>query len=256
MEHYRNNEIHQSGSVDLTDRLALLTMESVGRAEVLTNVATEIQETATAAVPSAVPSSSSSAAAVETLEAVEVAGAAASGEPLAPLSAPQSTAAADRLSHFCEKNRSLLNALVRQNIRLLEGSLMPLLSSQGGRKILDFDVKRAYLKLKLRRLRRSAEKEEDEDDKNTVGFSEESESDDMPIAVEIERERIIESSYNALQHVSPRRLLRGNFDIIFENEEGVDGGGLTREWYALLMREVSALGAASVHSHVTLLRCL
>ena len=116
---------------------------------------------------------------------------------------------------------------------------MPLLSSQGGRKILDFDVKRAYLKLKLRRLRRSAEKEEDEND--TTGFSDDSDIDDMTIAVEIERERIIESSYNALQHVSPRRLLRGNFDIIFENEEGVDGGGLTREWYALLMREVSVL---------------
>ena len=165
-----------------------------------------------------------------------------SAQSTAPPSTHQFAAAAEHLSHFCEKNRSLLNALVRQNIRLLEGSLMPLLSSQGGRKILDFDVKRAYLKLKLRRLRRSAEKEEDEND--TTGFSDDSDIDDMTIAVEIERERIIESSYNALQHVSPRRLLRGNFDIIFENEEGVDGGGLTREWYALLMREVSVLCAA------------
>ena len=137
----------------------------------------------------------------------------------------------DHLSQFSENNRSLLNALVRQNIRLLEGSLLPLLASTACRKILDFDVKRAYLKLKLKRLRRSVERD---GQRTTI----DSQDDEETIPVEVERERIIECSYDALQHVKPRHLLRGKLDVMFENEDGVDGGGLTREWYSLLMREV------------------
>ena len=137
----------------------------------------------------------------------------------------------DHLIQFCENNRSLLNALVRQNIRLLEGSLLPLLTFTACRKILDFDVKRAYLKLKLKRLRRAVERDEQ-------WTAIDSQDDEETIPVEVERERIIECSYDALRHVNPRHLLRGKLDVMFENEDGVDGGGLTREWYSLLMREV------------------
>ena len=138
----------------------------------------------------------------------------------------------ERLSEFCENNSSLLNALGRQNTRLFEGSLVLLLTSLGGRKILDFDVKRAYLKLKLRRLARgsdtrsASEEESDEED------------DDATIGMEIERDRILQCTYEALQFITSKKLLRSNFDIMFVGEDGVDGGGLTREWYALLMREV------------------
>jgi E3 ubiquitin-protein ligase HUWE1 len=33
-------------------------------------------------------------------------------------------------------------------------------------------------------------------------------------------------------------LIRSRLDIVFEEEEGVDAGGLTREWYLLLVREI------------------
>ena len=108
---------------------------------------------------------------------------------------------------------------------------MSILASTVCRKILDFDVKRAYLKLKLKRLRRSMERD---GQWTTI----DSQDDEETIPVEVERERIIECSYDALQHVKPRHLLRGKLDVMFENEDGVDGGGLTREWYSLLMREV------------------
>ena len=140
-------------------------------------------------------------------------------------------ASEEKLTTFCDKNRALLNALVRQNIRLLEGSLMPLLALPGCRKILDFDVKRTYLKLRLKRLKRAVRDVENEDD-------EDEEDDDMTIALEVDRERIIDCSYEAFQDISVRNLVRGKLDIMFEDEDGVDGGGLTREWYALLMREV------------------
>ena len=143
-------------------------------------------------------------------------------------------ASAEKLTLFCEKNRALLNALVRQNIRLLESSLMPLLALPGCRKILDFDVKRTYLKLRLKRLKRAIHSDEDENEEE----DEDEEDDDMTIALEVDRERIIECSYEAFQDVSVRHLIRGKLDIMFEDEDGVDGGGLTREWYALLMREV------------------
>ena len=54
-----------------------------------------------------------------------------------------------------------------------------------------------------------------------------SQDDEETIPVEVERERIIECSYDALQHVKPRHLLRGKLDVMFENEDGVDGGVLT-----------------------------
>ena len=109
--------------------------------------------------------------------------------------------------------------------------MLPLLASTACRKILDFDVKRTYLKLKLKRLRRSVERD---GQWTTI----DSQDDEETIPVEVERERIIECSYDALQHIKPRHLLRGKLDVMFENEDGVDGGGLTREWYSLLMREV------------------
>jgi hypothetical protein len=137
----------------------------------------------------------------------------------------QPTLKIEHLALFCEKNRILLNSLLRSNIRLLEGSLSLLVALPDCRKVLDFNVKRSYLKLKLKRLQRWNDDCEDEDD-------------DMTIALEVERERLIECSFEAFQEISVRQLVKGKLDIMFEDEEGVDGGGLTREWYALLTREI------------------
>ena len=150
-------------------------------------------------------------------------------------------ASADRLTFFSEKNSALLNVLLRNNIRLLEGSLMPILHLPGCRKILDFEVRRTYLKLRLKRLKRAVhgDKYEDQDEDDV--------DDDMTIPLEVDRERIIECSYEAFQDLSVRHLVRGKLDISFADEDGVDGGGLTREWYALLMREVHAVLTSLLH---------
>ena len=41
---------------------------------------------------------------------------------------------------------------------------------------------------------------------------------------------MLEQSFHALSEVSPRYLLRCTMDIAFCGEEGIDSGGLTREW--------------------------
>jgi hypothetical protein len=42
--------------------------------------------------------------------------------------------------------------------------------------------------------------------------------------------KVLEQSFHALSEVSPRYLLRCTMDIAFCGEEGIDSGGLTREW--------------------------
>ena len=81
-----------------------------------------------------------------------------------------------------------------------------------------------------------------------------SQYDEETIPVEVERERIIECTYDALQHVKPQHLLRGKLDVMFENEDGVDGGGLTREWYSLLMREVKMAINQSINQSINIQR--
>lgn len=44
------------------------------------------------------------------------------------------------------------------------------------------------------------------------------------------RSQVLEQSFEALSEVSSRYLLRCSFDITFFGEEGIDSGGLTREW--------------------------
>ena len=104
-------------------------------------------------------------------------------------------------------------------------------------RVLDFKVKRNYLKLKLRHLKRELEEKEDTD--------EEEYDDDMScIDVEVDRERVLECSFEAIHNTSPRVLLTRRLNIVFDEEEGVDAGGLTREWYSILTREIFRADAA------------
>jgi hypothetical protein len=112
---------------------------------------------------------------------------------------------------MCEKNKKILNHLIKQNINLLSDSLSILAKKLP--KILDFDNKRAYFKLALSHQKSSY----------------------RPIELTIRRSEIFPDSYNQLISKSPAEL-KGKLRIKFKDEEGYDAGGVAREWFLELSR--------------------
>lgn len=122
-------------------------------------------------------------------------------------------------SKFAEKHRRLLNAFVRQNPSLLEKSLSMLLKAP---RLIDFDNKRAYFRSRIRQ----------QNEQHLSG----------PLRISVRRAYILEDSYNQLR-MRPSQDLKGRLNVHFQGEEGIDAGGLTREWYQLLSRVVFDKGA-------------
>ena len=60
--------------------------------------------------------------------------------------------------------------------------------------------------------------------------------------ISVRRAYILEDSYNQLRMRSARDL-KGCLNVHFQGEEGIDAGGLTREWYQSLSRVIFDKGA-------------
>ncbi|XP_073159024.1 E3 ubiquitin-protein ligase UPL1-like [Henckelia pumila] len=122
-------------------------------------------------------------------------------------------------ARFAEKHRRLLNAFIRQNPALLEKSLCMMLKAP---RLIDFDNKRAYFRSRIRQ----------QHDQHLSG----------PLRISVRRAYILEDSYNQLRK-RPSQDLKGRLNVHFQGEEGIDAGGLTREWYQLLSRVLFDKGA-------------
>jgi hypothetical protein len=120
-----------------------------------------------------------------------------------------------RFAMFAEKHRGLLNDLVRQNPALLHGTFKVLLKYP---RVLDFDNKRAWFRHQLQKL------------KDTRGYY-------GGVRLRINRAKVFEDSYRIMSGRTPEEL-RGRMTVQFQGEEGIDAGGLTREWYDILAKEV------------------
>lgn len=127
---------------------------------------------------------------------------------------------ASKLVKFAEKHHDLLNKVLRSNIHLLETTFSPLVNVTKLRALLHFDIKRAFFKSKLKRLRSSSTR--------MYGGS---------LKITVRRSHIFEDSFNNLRYKSADEMRR-RLSVSFHNEEGVDAGGLTREWYNVLAREI------------------
>ncbi|KAE9121148.1 E3 ubiquitin-protein ligase [Phytophthora fragariae] len=128
-----------------------------------------------------------------------------------------------RLANFVESNRVLLNLLVREKPSLLDTSLAALIKISRCRAYLAFDNKRTYFHSAMKRLRQTALR-------NHGGGS-------SSVRIPVRREHIFEDSYYALRMRSGTELRR-KLHISFTGEEGIDAGGVTREWYMILAREM------------------
>ncbi|KAI3703086.1 hypothetical protein L6452_28841 [Arctium lappa] len=122
-------------------------------------------------------------------------------------------------ARFAEKHRRLLNAFVRQNPGLLEKSLSMMLKAP---RLIDFDNKRSYFRSRIRQ----------QHDQHLTG----------PLRISVRRAYVLEDSYNQLR-MRPSQDLKGRLNVHFQGEEGIDAGGLTREWYQLLSRVIFDKGA-------------
>jgi len=124
-----------------------------------------------------------------------------------------------RLVEFAASNKILLNALLRSNPSLLEKGLRAMVKMPKCRVFLDFDVKRAWFKTQVRRLRQQASRR--------YGS----------VRLNLRRKHVFDDSFHAFVHRNAEEL-RGRLQITFAEEEGVDAGGLSREFFAILAKEM------------------
>ncbi|XP_051864982.1 E3 ubiquitin-protein ligase HUWE1 isoform X6 [Pristis pectinata] len=116
---------------------------------------------------------------------------------------------------FAETHRTVLNQILRQSTtHLADGPFAVLVDYI---RILDFDVKRKYFRQELERLDEGIRKED--------------------LAVHVRRDHVFEDSYRELHRKSPEEM-KNRLYIVFEGEEGQDAGGLLREWYMIISREM------------------
>jgi E3 ubiquitin-protein ligase HUWE1 len=123
-----------------------------------------------------------------------------------------------RLVMFVQSHADLLNMLVRARPALLEGTLSALIRVLPLRTHLLFDNKRVYFFSQLH--------------KRTVNIR-----GRRGIHIQVRRGQIFEDSFHQLRD-RHKEDLRGRLQVSFHGEEGIDAGGLTREWYLTLSREI------------------
>jgi E3 ubiquitin-protein ligase HUWE1 len=124
-----------------------------------------------------------------------------------------------KVINFVEANKVLINALVRNNSSLLDKGLRSLIQIPRCRIFLDFDVKRHWFKQQMRRLRQQASRRHGS------------------LRLHLRRQHVFEDAYNQLRLRNSEEM-RGRLHITFRNEQGVDAGGLSREFFGILAKEI------------------
>lgn len=114
---------------------------------------------------------------------------------------------------FTDEHKKILNQMVRNNPKLMSGSFSVLIRNP---KVLEFDNKRVYFEQKLH----------------------ENVTDVPTLPVNVRRDQVFLDSYRALFFKNPEEVRKAKLEIQFKGEQGVDAGGLTREWYQVLSRQM------------------
>ncbi|RMZ82489.1 hypothetical protein DV737_g2008, partial [Chaetothyriales sp. CBS 132003] len=121
--------------------------------------------------------------------------------------------------NFTTEHRKILNDIIRQSPKLMQGagSFSLLVKNP---KVLDFDNKRAYFTKQIHsRLHQQRHVQ-------------------TPLQLNVRRDQVFQDSYKALYYKSADEMKYGKLNIRFNGEEGVDAGGVTREWFQVLARGI------------------
>jgi E3 ubiquitin-protein ligase HUWE1 len=118
---------------------------------------------------------------------------------------------------FTEDHRKILNELIRNNPKLMNGNLSILAKNS---KVLEFDNKRNYFNRKLHTR------------------ADRSQPHGASLQLAVRRENVFLDSYKALYYKTPDEIKNGKLNIRFNGEEGIDAGGVSREWFAVMARQM------------------
>ncbi|KAI9329266.1 hypothetical protein BDR26DRAFT_939429 [Obelidium mucronatum] len=118
-------------------------------------------------------------------------------------------------NNFTEEHKKILNVMVRNNPTLMSGSFSLLIQNP---KVLEFDNKRTYFNQQLHK--KSAH----------VHYG--------SLPLNVRRAQVFEDSYHQLHGRSGDEIKYGKLNIRFHDEEGVDAGGVTREFFQVLARQM------------------
>ena len=138
----------------------------------------------------------------------------ASTSPRSPTSARESME--DLFVTFTDAHRKVLNLMVSNNPSLMSGSFSLLVHNP---RVLDFDNKRNYFNQQLHRRPHNREHH-------------------GTLQLNVRRQRVFEDSFQYLQRKTGDQIKYGKLSVRFYDEEGVDAGGVTREWFQILARQM------------------
>ncbi|KAI8600747.1 hypothetical protein EDD21DRAFT_306070, partial [Dissophora ornata] len=122
----------------------------------------------------------------------------------------------DLFLQFTEKHSKILNIMVRNNPALMSGSFSLLVHNP---KMLEFDNKRNFFTQQLHK--RSLTRDH-------YGS----------LQMNVRREMVFMDSYSHWQSRTGDEIKYSKLNVKFHGEEGVDGGGVTREWFQVLARQM------------------
>ncbi|KAH9963908.1 hypothetical protein BC827DRAFT_99895 [Russula dissimulans] len=122
----------------------------------------------------------------------------------------------DLFVSFTDAHRKVLNVMVRNNPALMSGSFSLLVNNP---RVLDFDNKRNYFNQQLHKRPHSREHH-------------------GTLQLNVRRQRVFEDSFQSLQRKTGEQIKYGKLSVRFYDEEGVDAGGVTREWFQILARQM------------------
>ena len=117
--------------------------------------------------------------------------------------------------NFTTEHRKILNELVRQNPKLMSANFGLLVKNP---KVLEFDNKRSYFNRQMHSRHREARHPQ------------------PPLQLSVRRSEVFLDSFKSLYFKSADEMKYGKLSIRFHGEEGVDAGGVTREWFQVLAR--------------------
>eukprot|EP01038_Epipyxis_sp_PR26KG_P005357 gene5357-7431_t len=131
------------------------------------------------------------------------------------------TSKTQRLISFVQANKGILNLIIKSRPNILESSFASLIRITQLRPFIIFENKRKYFFTQLKK----------------AISQQSSHNSRRGIHLQIRRNQIFEDTFHQLR-VRTADELRGRLQVNFFGEEGVDAGGLTREWYSILSREI------------------
>jgi len=138
---------------------------------------------------------------------------------LALASPPPENRIAGLFFTFTEEHRRILNELVRNNPKLMSGTFSLLVKNP---KVLEFDNKRNYFNRSM----------------HSKSGSQQSRSNYPALQLSVRREHVFHDSFKSLYFKGGQEMKYGKLNIRFHGEEGVDAGGVTREWFQVLARQM------------------